>query len=216
MPLDPDACFRAVARRDRRHDGRFFTGVVTTGIYCRPVCPSRTPLRRNVVFFPSAAAAAEAGFRACRRCRPDAPPGSPAWRGTGASVARALRLIEQGALDRGSVADLAARLGLGERQLRRLFERHLGESPVAVAQRRRALRARRLLLDTALPITEVAHAAGFASLRRFNAAMREAWGEAPRALRARGARSRRGEAPCPAASAKPVARRSGGYTRPGP
>jgi AraC family transcriptional regulator of adaptative response / DNA-3-methyladenine glycosylase II len=186
MPLDPDACWRAVSRRDRRQDGRFFTGVITTGIYCRPVCPSRTPLRRNVLFFPSAAAAAEAGFRACRRCRPDALPGSPAWRGTAASVARALRLIDQGALDRGSVADLAARLGLGERQLRRLFARHLGESPVAAAQRRRALRARRLLEDTALPITEVAHAAGFASLRRFNAAMREAWGEPPRSLRAKG------------------------------
>jgi AraC family transcriptional regulator of adaptative response / DNA-3-methyladenine glycosylase II len=183
MSRDPEACYRALVRRDRRQDGRFFVGVVTTGIYCRPVCPSRTPLRRNVLFFPSARAAAQAGFRACRRCRPEATPGSAAWRGTSASVQRALRLIDEGALDRGGVAALAARVGMGERQLRRLFVRHLGESPNAVAQKRRARRARRLLEDTALPITEVALDAGFGSIRRFNAAMRAAFGAPPRTLR---------------------------------
>jgi AraC family transcriptional regulator of adaptative response / DNA-3-methyladenine glycosylase II len=179
----PDACYRALSRRDRRFDGRIFVGVVTTGVFCRPVCPSRTPLRRNVLFFPSAQAAAEAGFRACRRCRPDALPGSPAWRGTRAVVQRALRLIDAGALDAGGVAALAAQVGLGDRQLRRLFRRHLGESPVAVAQRRRALRARRLLESTALPVTEVALRAGFGSIRRFNAALRSAFGAPPRSLR---------------------------------
>jgi AraC family transcriptional regulator of adaptative response / DNA-3-methyladenine glycosylase II len=182
-----DACYRAITRRDRRYDGRFFTAVVTTGIYCRPVCPSRTPLRRNVLFFPSAQTAAQAGFRACKRCRPDAAPESAAWRGTQAAVQRALRLIDAGALDRGGVAALAAQVGLGERQLRRLFRRHLGETPVAVAQRRRALRARRLLEDTALPVTEVALRAGFGSIRRFNSALRAAFGAPPRALRRAGA-----------------------------
>ncbi|MEN8160457.1 MAG: AlkA N-terminal domain-containing protein [Myxococcota bacterium] len=183
MNLDPDVCYRALSSRDARFDGRFFVGVASTGVYCRPICPARTPLRRNCRFFPAAAAAADAGFRPCRRCRPEASPTSAAWQGTSAVVARALRLVEGGALDQGSVADLAARVGSGERHLRRLFVEHVGASPVAVAQTRRVHFAKQLLDETALPITTIAHAAGFASLRRFNTAMQEAWGAAPRELR---------------------------------
>jgi AraC family transcriptional regulator of adaptative response / DNA-3-methyladenine glycosylase II len=183
VTLDPEICYRALTSRDARFDGRFFVGVTSTGIYCRPVCPARTPLRRNCRFFPAAAAAAEAGFRACRRCRPEASPASAAWHGTSAVVTRALRLVAEGALDQGSVAELAARVGTGERQLRRLFVEHVGASPLAVAQTRRVHFAKQLLDETALPVTAIAHAAGFASVRRFNAAMREAWGSAPRALR---------------------------------
>jgi len=183
MRLDPDVCYRALASRDARFDGRFFVGVVSTGIYCRPICPARTPLRRNCRFFPAAAAAAAAGFRACRRCRPETSPASAAWHGTSALVTRALRLVAAGALDTGSVADLAARVGTGERQLRRLFVEHVGASPLAVAQTRRVHFAKQLLDETSLPVTTIAHAAGFASVRRFNTAMRTAWGQPPRALR---------------------------------
>ncbi|MDJ0608859.1 MAG: AlkA N-terminal domain-containing protein [Kiloniellales bacterium] len=186
--LDPRACEAARLARDRRFDGRFFVGVVTTGIFCRPVCPVRPPKAENVRFYPSAAAAAEAGFRPCLRCRPESAPGTPAWLGTEATVARALRLIEEGALDGsaregGSVECLAARLGLGARQLRRLFRRHLGASPLGVAQTRRLLFAKSLLTDTALPLAEVAEAAGFGSLRRFNAALKRAYGRPPGQLR---------------------------------
>jgi AraC family transcriptional regulator of adaptative response / DNA-3-methyladenine glycosylase II len=183
--LDADVCYRALASRDARFDGRFFTGVATTGIYCRPVCPARTPQARNCRFFPSAAAAAAAGFRPCRRCRPEAAPGSAAWAGTSAVVERALRLVDEGALDDGGVDALAARVGLGERQLRRLFRDQLGASPLAVAATRRAHFAKKLLDETVLPVTEVAHAAGFRSVRRFNAVMRQTFGAAPRALRRR-------------------------------
>ncbi len=188
MTLDHDICYRAVASRDPRFDGRFFTAVLTTGVYCRPVCPARTPRPENVRFFACAAAAAEAGFRPCRRCRPETSPGTPAWLGTSASVSRALRLIAEGALDRGGVDDLAARLGLGARHLRRLFQEHLGASPLAVALTRRVHFAKRLLDETDLAMTQVALAAGFGSLRRFNAAMRQAFGRAPSELR-RGSRS---------------------------
>jgi AraC family transcriptional regulator of adaptative response / DNA-3-methyladenine glycosylase II len=179
----PDVCYRALRSRDARFDGRLFVGVASTGVYCRPVCPARTPLPRNCRFFASAAAAAQAGFRACRRCRPEAAPGSPAWLGTSAAVSRALRLVAEGALDRGSVDELAARVGAGGRHLRRLFEEHLGASPLAVAQTRRVHFAKKLLDETGLPITEIAHAAGFASLRRFNDAMKRAFGAPPRELR---------------------------------
>jgi AraC family transcriptional regulator of adaptative response / DNA-3-methyladenine glycosylase II len=185
MTLDPDICYRAIASRDARFDGRFFTAVTTTGIYCRPVCPARTPGRGNVRFFPCAAAAEEAGFRPCRRCRPETAPGSPAWVGTPVTVRRALRLIDAGALDgRGAdVATLAARLGIGDRHLRRLFADHLGASPLAVAQTRRAHFARLLVDQTDLPLTRIAFAAGFGSVRRFNTAMLATFGAPPSALR---------------------------------
>jgi AraC family transcriptional regulator of adaptative response / DNA-3-methyladenine glycosylase II len=181
--LDPDSCYRAVLARDSRFDGRFFTGVTSTGIFCRPVCPARPPKPEHCLFLPSAAAAQAAGFRPCLRCRPEAAPGLAVWRGTGNTVARALRLIEEGALDEGSVDALGERLGVGGRHLRRLFDQHLGASPVAVAQTRRLLFAKSLLTETALPMTEVALAAGYGSLRRFNAAVLAAWGRAPGELR---------------------------------
>jgi AraC family transcriptional regulator of adaptative response / DNA-3-methyladenine glycosylase II len=186
--LDPEVCYRAMESRDRRFEGQFIIGVRSTGIYCRPGCPARTPKRSNVAFFACAAAAERSGLRACRRCRPDASPASPAALGTPATVTRALRLIDEGGLDDGGVDALAARLGMGARHLRRLFDQHLGASPITIAQSRRAHFARRLLEETALPVTDVAHAAGFASVRRFNDAVRAAFGAAPRELR--GARGR--------------------------
>lgn len=183
MELDPEVCYRALRTRDARFDGRFFTAVRSTGIYCRPVCPAPTPKRENCTFLPCAAAAREAGYRPCLRCRPEAAPGTPAWRGTSATVARALRLIDEGALDEGGVSQLATRLGIGERHLRRLFLAHLGAPPQAVAHTRRIAFAKRLLDETALPMTRVAFAAGFSSVRRFNSALREAYGRTPRELR---------------------------------
>lgn len=183
MDLDQDACFGIISARDSRYDGRFFTAVKTTGIYCRPVCPARLPKRENVVFYPSAAMAQEAGFRPCLRCRPETAPDTPAWRGTSSSVGRALRLIEEGALDTASVEQLAARLGLGERQLRRLFTKHVGASPVSVALTRRLLLAKQLLHETELSITQIAMASGFGSIRRFNEAFQEVFKLAPSFLR---------------------------------
>jgi AraC family transcriptional regulator of adaptative response / DNA-3-methyladenine glycosylase II len=184
-PLDFAVCDRARLARDRRFDGRFFTGVRTTGIYCRPVCPVKPAKSANVSFFPSAAAAERAGFRPCLRCRPETAPGSPAWQGSRTSVARALRLIETGFLDRASVGDLAGRLGMGARHLARLFQKHLGAPPLAVARTLRVQRAKRLLDETDLPVTQVALEAGFASLRRFNAVFRDTYGSAPSAIRRR-------------------------------
>jgi AraC family transcriptional regulator of adaptative response / DNA-3-methyladenine glycosylase II len=174
---------RARVSRDPRFDGKFFIAVTSTGIYCRPVCPVRSPKRANIRYYPTAAAAAEAGFRPCLRCRPEAAPGTPAWFGTSAVVRRALRLIDEGFLDRSSVDDLAMRLGIGSRHLHRLFVQHIGASPIAVAQTRRLHFAKRLLDDTSLPITEIALAAGFGSLRRFNSAFLDTYGRAPRELR---------------------------------
>src|SRR5512132_3717074 len=185
LALDFDACYRAIATRDARFDGRFFTGVRTTGIYCRPICPAPTPRRASVVFFPTAAAAQAAGFRPFLRCRPETSPVRGGWHGTSNTVSRALMLIEGGALDEAAVATLAARLGLGERQLRRLFHQHLGASPLAVAQTRRVLLARQLIDETDLAMTEVALAAGFGSLRRFNDTFRQLYGRPPSALRRR-------------------------------
>ena len=185
MTLDPEACYRAFASRDRRFEGRFVTAVVTTGIYCRPGCPARLPRRRNMKFFVCAAAAEEAGFRPCLRCRPDGVPGSPAWAGTSATVNRALRLIDDGALDDVGVEQLASRLGVTDRHLRRLFAEHLGASPHAVARTRRAHFARRLIDQTNLPFGEIALSAGFTNVRRFNHAMRETFGRSPRELRRR-------------------------------
>jgi AraC family transcriptional regulator, regulatory protein of adaptative response / DNA-3-methyladenine glycosylase II len=183
MDLDHDACYRAVALRDARFDGRFFTGVKTTGIYCRPICPARTPRSENVTFYPTAAAAQEAGFRPCLRCRPETAPDLGAWRGTSNTVSRALSLIELGALDEASVDALASRLGVGERQLRRLFQQHLGASPVAVAQTRRILLAKQLIHETQLTMAEIAFAAGFGSVRRFNETFSILFGRPPRELR---------------------------------
>jgi len=183
MDLDDSACYRAVLTRDRRFDGRLFIAVTTTGVYCRPVCPARAPRRQNVRFYPSAAAAQEAGFRPCLRCRPEASPDLAIWRGTSNTVSRALGLIENGALDDGDVVALAERLGVGERQIRRLFKQHLGASPVAVAQTRRVLLAKQLVHDTHMPMGEVAIAAGFGSVRRFNETFRDLYGRSPRSLR---------------------------------
>lgn len=190
MALDERTCWRAVTTRDRRFEGRFVMAVRTTGVYCRPGCPARMPLRRNVNFFTCAAAAETAGFRPCRRCRPDTLPGSPAWLGTSTTVARALRLIEAGALDgEGGVAALAERLGVGDRHLRRLFLEHLGANPREIAQTRRAHFAKRLLEETDLPMTAVAEAAGFPSVRRFNDAVRRSFQATPGALRRRPGRA---------------------------
>ncbi|WP_374576072.1 AlkA N-terminal domain-containing protein [Phenylobacterium sp.] len=188
MDMDHEACYRAVVTRDPRFDGKIFGGVKTTGIYCRPICPARTPKRENMVFYPSAAAAQEAGFRPCLRCRPETSPDLGSWRGTSNTVSRALGLIEAGALDEGDVESLADRLGLGERQLRRLFRQHLGASPIAVAQTRRVLLAKQLIHETSLPMAEVALAAGYGSVRRFNETFQQLFDRPPAALRRAGAR----------------------------
>ena len=185
MDLDTGRCYRALLSRDRRFDGRFFVGVTTTGIYCRPICPSPPPRPRNVRFFACAAAAQAEGFRPCLRCRPESAPGTPAWEGSPAVVRRALRLISQGGLDDDDVEAFAAHLGVGGRHLRRLFEAQLGASPAAVARASRAHFARRLLDETDLKIADVAFSAGFRGLRQFNSAMRAAFRAAPRELRAR-------------------------------
>ncbi|HEX2669152.1 MAG TPA: AlkA N-terminal domain-containing protein [Gammaproteobacteria bacterium] len=190
LHLDFAACDRARLAQDPRFDGRFFIGVTSTGIYCRPICPAPTAKQRNVRYFPTAAAAAEAGFRPCLRCRPEAAPGTPAWLGTSATVRRALRLIQEGALDSQSVEELSARLGIGPRHLHRLFVQHVGASPLAVAQTRRLHFAKHLIDDTRLAMTDIALASGFGSLRRFNDAFRQTYGRAPRDLR----RERRPEA----------------------
>jgi AraC family transcriptional regulator of adaptative response / DNA-3-methyladenine glycosylase II len=183
MDAETKRFYTAIESRDARFDGSFFTGVTTTGIYCRPVCPAPTPKRKNVQFFPCAAAAERAGFRPCRRCRPETAPGTPAWIGPSVTVSRALRLISEGALDDGSIDDLADRLGVGGRHLRRLFDRYLGASPVSIAQSRRIHFARKLLDETDLPMKDVAHAAGFSSIKRFNTVMRDTFGRPPTELR---------------------------------
>ena len=186
--LDHHVCERARLARDARFDGLFFTAVTSTGIYCRPVCPAPAPKTQNVRYYNSAAAAAAAGFRPCLRCRPEAAPGSPLHCAKSDLVTGALRLIEQGALDDGSLAQLAARVGVGERHLRRVFAQELGASPLDVAATRRLLFAKQLLGETALPMTAIAQASGYASLRRFNAAFSAAYCKPPRLLR----RDRRG------------------------
>jgi AraC family transcriptional regulator of adaptative response / DNA-3-methyladenine glycosylase II len=188
--LDREACYRVFQTHDARFDGRIFVGVTSTGIYCRPICPARTPKFANCRFFASAAAAQEAGFRPCLRCRPEIAPELAFWRGTSNTVSRALKLIAEGALDESEagVEALAERLGVGGRQLRRLFQQHIGASPIAVAQTRRVLFAKHLIHDTHLPMTEVALSAGFGSVRRFNETFRKMFGRPPSALR----RARRG------------------------
>jgi AraC family transcriptional regulator, regulatory protein of adaptative response / DNA-3-methyladenine glycosylase II len=181
--LDAERCYRAVASRDARFDGWFFTAVHTTGIYCRPSCPARTPLPRNVSFFSTAAGAQSAGFRACRRCRPDAVPGSPAWDVRADVVARAMRLIADGEVERTGVPGLAGRLGYSERQLHRLLVGELGVGPLALARAQRARTARILVETTDLPMADVAFAAGFASIRQFNDTVREVFATTPSELR---------------------------------
>lgn len=183
--LDRVECERARVRRDRRYDGRFFSGVRTTRIYCRPVCPVRPALGRNVEFYATAAAAEAAGFRPCLRCRPETAPFSPAWQGSRTTVQRAMRLIREGALDRTGtgVDDLATRLGVGARHLDRLFKRHVGASPLQVARTQRVQRAKLLLDGTTLSMTDIAARAGFGSLRRFNAVFVEVYGRSPSVIR---------------------------------
>jgi AraC family transcriptional regulator of adaptative response/methylated-DNA-[protein]-cysteine methyltransferase len=181
--LDWETCDRARLGRDPSFDGLFFTGVRTTRIYCRPVCPVRPARSENVLFYPTAAAAERAGFRPCLRCRPETAPGSPAWNGTATTVARGMRLIGEGFLDEASVADLADRLGIGPRHLLRLFLRHLGATPSEVAGTLRVQRAKRLIDQTAMPLSDIAFAAGFQSVRRFNDAFRATYGRPPSAFR---------------------------------
>ena len=183
MHEDFDRCYRAVRSRDTRFDGRFVTAVRTTGIYCRPSCPAQTPRRENVRFFPRAAVAAAAGFRACKRCRPDAAPGSRDWDVRADLAARALRAIEGGVVDTDGVPGLAQRLAVSERHLHRVLVREIGVGPLALARTRRAQTARMLIEHTALPLTDVAFSAGFASVRQFNDVMLAEFGVAPSALR---------------------------------
>ncbi|GAA2413255.1 AlkA N-terminal domain-containing protein [Streptomyces glaucosporus] len=184
--MDDDSRYEAVRSRDGRFDGVFFTGVLTTGIYCRPSCPAVTPKRENVRFFPSAAAAQRAGLRACRRCRPDAVPGSAEWNVRADLTGRAMRMIADGVVDREGVEGLARRLGYSVRQVRRQLTAELGAGPVALARVQRAHTARVLLQTTALPVTEIAFASGFASVRQFNDTIREIHARTPRELRAAG------------------------------
>ena len=186
--LDHETCYRAVSSRDARFDGWFVTAVRTTGIYCRPSCPATTPKRRNVTFHPTAAAAQRAGFRACRRCRPDASPGSPEWNTRSDVVARAMRLIADGAVDRAGVVGLATALGYSERQLHRLLTAEVGAGAQALARSQRAHTARVLVETTTLSFAEVAFAAGFASIRQFNDTVRAVFATTPRDLRAGAAR----------------------------
>ncbi len=185
MIEDFERCYRAVQSRDPRFDGWFFTAVTSTGIYCRPSCPARTPMRRNVRFYPTAAAAQRAGFRACKRCRPNATPGSPEWDARADVVARAMRLIADGVVDRVGVPALAARLGYSVRQLERLLTAEVGAGPIAIARAQRAQTARVLIETTTLPMAQVAFAAGFSSIRQFNETVRAVFGSSPTGLRSR-------------------------------
>ena len=192
MIEQPDRCYEAAKSKDARFDGVFFCAVTSTGIYCRPSCPARTPKRENMRFYPSAAAAQQAGFRACLRCRPDATPGSPEWNVRADVVARAMRLIRDGIVDLEGVEGLARRLGYSTRQLNRLITAEVGTGPLAIARAQRSQTARVLLETTDLPIAHVAFAAGFSSVRQCNDTMRQIFADTPRGLRARAARSARG------------------------
>jgi AraC family transcriptional regulator of adaptative response / DNA-3-methyladenine glycosylase II len=188
MIEDFDRCYQAAQSRDPRFDGWFITAVTSTGIYCRPSCPAMTPKRENVRFYPTAAAAQQAGFRACKRCRPDAAPGSPEWDGRADVVARAMRLIGDGVVDREGVPGLAQRLGYSVRQLQRMLLAELGAGPIAIARAQRAQTARVLIETTALSMLEIAFAAGFSSVRQFNDTIRAVFAIAPTELRRRALR----------------------------
>ena len=183
MDLDWRICSRARLSRDARFDGRFYVAVLTTGIYCRPICRARTAKESNVRYFSTAAAAAEAGFRPCLRCRPECSPGTPAWLGTPSTVSRALRLIGESGLDDGGVEMLAERLGIGSRHLRRLFLKHIGATPSAVAHTQRLHFAKKLIDETRLPMNQIALASGFGCVRRFNAAIRATYHRTPTQIR---------------------------------
>lgn len=189
MHTDAERCIRAVQAKDARFDGWFFTGVTSTGIYCRPSCPVMPPKAEHMRFYPSAAAAQQAGFRACKRCRPDASPGSPEWNTRGDAVARAVRLIADGTVDREGIAGLAGRLGYSVRQIERLVRAELGAGPLAIARAQRAQAARLLIETTALPMGQVAFAAGFSSIRSFNATVADVFALSPSELRRRASRS---------------------------
>ena len=178
-----DICRQARLARDPRFDGEFFLAVRTTGIYCRPICPARPPAEKNVSYYRSSAQAARDGYRPCLRCRPESAPSSPAWQGTATTVQRALKLIHHGALNTGTLAQLSERLGIGERYLRKLFERELGVSPQAIALNQRLLFARKLLAETPMAVTDIAFAAGFGSVRRFNSAIKTQFRQTPGDLR---------------------------------
>ena len=182
---DPETCDKARLARDPSFDGLFFSGVRSTKIYCRPVCPVRPAKSANVTFYPTAAAAERAGFRPCLRCRPETAPGSPAWRGTATTVGRAMRLIEDGFLDTRSVDELAALLGIGSRHLSRLFAKHARASPSQVAATARVQRAKRMIDAGDLAMSEIAFAAGFQSVRRFNDVFKALYGRSPSSLRRR-------------------------------
>ena len=201
MPIDEDRCYRAVASRDARFDGQFITAVRTTGIYCRPSCPAVTPKRANVEFWPTAAAAQQRGFRACRRCLPDAVPGSPDWNVRADLAARAMRLIGDGVVERDGVPGLATRLGYSERHLGRVLTAELGAGPLALARAHRAHTARILVETTPMPMADVAFAAGFASVRQFNDTVREVYAVSPTTLR-----TEAGRRPVPAAAGAIVLR----------
>lgn len=182
-PLTRLSCERARRARDARFDGRFFTAVKTTGIYCRPICPANPPLEKNVEYYPSAITAAQAGFRPCLRCRPDSAPDSWAWLGAQTTFLRAVELIHQGELQSGSIASLASRLGISDRYLRELFQQNIGTSPKKYGIYRQCLFAKQLLHESSLPVTQIAFAAGFKSVRRFNEAMQLEIGLSPREIR---------------------------------
>src|SRR5271169_3411746 len=183
MNLDLLVCSRARLSRDARFDGKFFIGVLGSRVYCRPICPAPTAKEKNCRYFPSAAAAAEAGFRPCLRCRPECSPGTPAWMGTPNTVSRALRLIGESGLEDGGVEVLAERLGVGSRHLRRLFLQHLGAAPLAVAQTRRLHFAKKLIDETRVPMSQIALASGFGCVRRFNAGIRKVYHRTPTQIR---------------------------------
>jgi AraC family transcriptional regulator of adaptative response / DNA-3-methyladenine glycosylase II len=190
MELDDKQCYDALKSRDARFDGMFFVGVRSTGIYCRPVCPARTPLRKNINFYRHPIEAESAGLRPCLRCRPETAPGTPAWAGTSTTVTRALRLISEGLQDDLSLEDLAETLGVSTRHLRRLFDEHLGASPIAVAQLYRVQMAKRLISDTTFSMTDIAFMSGFGSLRRFNTVFKKTYQRAPRSIRSEAANAK--------------------------
>ena len=183
MKLDVQVCSRARLSRDARFDGKFFIGVRGSRVYCRSICPAPTAKEENCRYFATAAAAAEAGYRPCLRCRPECSPGTPAWLGTSSTVSRALRLISESGLEDGGVEGLADRLGVGSRHLRRLFLQHLGAPPIAVAQTRRLHFAKKLIDETSLPMNQIAVASGFGSVRRFNAGILKTYHRTPTQIR---------------------------------